>query len=501
MDLEVVKDKLTVKKNLSNIKKDITLEEDYILPDIKPDILSVICSSGNTFIAKREMIGNKVKLDGGINLNITYLSASGECKVLNPEISFSELIDTSLKNEDCDLIEKVDIKKIDVKILNERKILIRVLLDVNIQLCVKSDIEVLKDIGNLSDLQKLEEKVMVKNLIGNGETKAQIKENIKLDESDNITDIISLDISLKNIENKISYNKVLIKADCILKIIYLTEDNRVCKKIQEIPVMGFIDVLNIDENNICETRFCIKNIFINLDSTEDHSIYIEIDFDIFSDVYENKEINLIEDIYGLRSNINYTVREESNILAQDEEVIDYKEINEKVLIENINELFDVKQSINIVSRTEGKEVVNYEAEIVLMYLFSSFDNQNINSKEIRLSFNFDVPREKDRNIRLNIDDNSSFEVLPDSTVDSKININIISDGDKKEINVIDNIEISDFSDDDAYSMVIYFVQKGDSLWKIAKKFRSTVEEIVKVNEIEEADKIDIGQRLYIPRAV
>lgn len=48
-------------------------------------------------------------------------------------------------------------------------------------------------------------------------------------------------------------------------------------------------------------------------------------------------------------------------------------------------------------------------------------------------------------------------------------------------------------------MTIYFAKPGDSLWKIAKKFRSTVDNIAKVNGIEDVDKIEVGQQLFIPR--
>ena len=46
---------------------------------------------------------------------------------------------------------------------------------------------------------------------------------------------------------------------------------------------------------------------------------------------------------------------------------------------------------------------------------------------------------------------------------------------------------------------IYFAKPGDSLWKIVKKFRSTVDNIAKVNGIEDVDKIEVGQQLFIPR--
>ena len=50
-------------------------------------------------------------------------------------------------------------------------------------------------------------------------------------------------------------------------------------------------------------------------------------------------------------------------------------------------------------------------------------------------------------------------------------------------------------------MVIYFVKQCDTLWKIAKKFRSTVQDIMKVNEIENENNIYPGEQLFIPKYV
>jgi len=48
-------------------------------------------------------------------------------------------------------------------------------------------------------------------------------------------------------------------------------------------------------------------------------------------------------------------------------------------------------------------------------------------------------------------------------------------------------------------MVIYFVKPGDTLWKIAKHFKSRVEDIARVNNIENENVIHPGQQLYIPK--
>ena len=48
-------------------------------------------------------------------------------------------------------------------------------------------------------------------------------------------------------------------------------------------------------------------------------------------------------------------------------------------------------------------------------------------------------------------------------------------------------------------MVIYFVKPEDTLWKIAKKYKSTIADIAKVNDIEDIDKIMTGMQLFIPK--
>jgi spore coat assembly protein SafA len=48
-------------------------------------------------------------------------------------------------------------------------------------------------------------------------------------------------------------------------------------------------------------------------------------------------------------------------------------------------------------------------------------------------------------------------------------------------------------------MTIYIVQKGDTLWKIAKRYNVTLDAIIKANNITNPDLIYPGQRLIIPR--
>ena len=69
----------------------------------------------------------------------------------------------------------------------------------------------------------------------------------------------------------------------------------------------------------------------------------------------------------------------------------------------------------------------------------------------------------------------------------------------KEIRFAEDFEINDLNQEEDYKMYMYFVKEGDTIWKIAKRFRVTMDEIIELNDLENPDKINVGDRLFIMR--
>ena len=121
-----------------------------------------------------------------------------------------------------------------------------------------------------------------------------------------------------------------------------------------------------------------------------------------------------------------------------------------------------------------------------------------------LLFNIENPMHDDKvNIetKLNIL-NKSFNVNKNGDIECSIDMEVSTGfSQNTSMYIIENIEIHELSREtnDYDSLIIYIVQNGDTLWKIAKKFRSTVQDLAKMNEIEENDEIQVGQKIYIPK--
>ena len=89
----------------------------------------------------------------------------------------------------------------------------------------------------------------------------------------------------------------------------MTDDNRINSVESVIPVMGFIDIENVSEENIVDTKYEIKNLIIKPNNVEEHSIYVEVELEIYCEVYRNQEINLIQDLYSPRTNVTFTQKQ------------------------------------------------------------------------------------------------------------------------------------------------------------------------------------------------
>lgn len=504
--IDTLRENLCINKLVTEKKEIIFVEGDMIVPDSKPDILDTICTSGVVSIYKKEVQDEKVRLDGCINTYIMYMpdGADDIVRGLNTTVDFSENISVPEARDGMSVVSEVSIKSIEAKVINGRKVGVKAALEVRLKIYSNEDVEIVNEIQNRDDIQILKEDLKVNSLIGQGETKIYAKDNIQIDNIDDLAEILKAQISLTDKDIKVSYNKVLTKAEAEIKIMYLTEDNRINTINYKIPVVGFIDIPNVSEDNICDVNYEIKNIIIKPNAQEEHSIYVEMEIEVKCYVYENKQINLIQDLYSPNEKLEFDNKQISAIIDKQNK-IDVKQIRENVNFQDVDglKLIDVDVSASILNETKINSKILYEAELNMKFLFENSKSQII-VKEAKIPFEYTLENLQNGE-SLNTDNvidikNQDFILQDGGNVDCNIDLQIATNMYRTaNINTIDNIQENGDREEQDYSIVIYVVKKGDTLWNIAKQFGSTVESIAKVNDIENANQIMPGQKLFIPR--
>lgn len=504
--IEAQRENLSINKLVAEKKEIIFAEGDMIVPDSKPDILNTICTSGVVSVYKKEVQDEKIRLDGAINTYIMYVPDGVDESVrgLNTSIDFSENINIANCKEGMDLVTDINVKSIEAKVINGRKIGIKATLEVNMKIYLNEDIEVINEIQNENDIQILKEDLKVNSLVGKGETKIYAKDNIQIDNIDNLAEILKAQVCLVDKDVKVSYNKVLTKSEAEIRIMYLTEDNRINNIEYKIPVVGFIDIQNVSEDNICDVNYEIKNIIIKPNTQEEHSIYVEIEIEVICCVYEEKQLNLIQDMYSITQSLKFEKKQVMTITDK-QNITDTKSIREKINLKDIDNLnlIDVDVMPSITNENKINSKILYEAELNLKFIFVNSQKQ-ITLKEAKIPFEYTVENLQNGetlNTNSNIEiKNKDFIIQNDGDINCNIDLQTQTNMYRTaNINMIDSIEDEGERQEQDYSIVIYIVKKGDTLWNIAKEFGSTVDGISRVNGIENENMIMPGQKLYIPK--
>lgn len=506
MAVETAKNKIKLSQIVGQKEEVISIDGDVIVNDVKPDVLKVINTNGIVCVYKKEALNGKVKIEGCINTYIIYLAddEEGSIRTINTNLGFAEIIDMENCKEQMTLEDNICLKGFETKILNGRKLHVKALLNVSMKVMSNLEVETVTNIKNDDeDIQILNSNKNILSLVGENTGKTTLKDNINLNEQDKLAEIMKVSCSLVNVETKNSYNKVLIKANANFWVLYSTDDNRINEVNAILPVMGFIDMPNVTDTSKCISKVKLKNLLLRPNNTEENSIYVEADLDLYCKAYEIKEVNLIEDVYSIANDIDLK-KNKVNTRVDEFELEGNLSLKEKLTNEDLVYArilgANIIPTIENVSVRDGK--VTYEGKLNSEFIVNN--ENNINNVTIEIPFNYefsskDINKNSNIETTVNIIEQRIISADDGPTLEVELEINALIQNDE-ELDFTQDISVLDTQNLETYSMVIYFVKPGDSLWKIAKQFRSKVEDIARVNGIEDEKKIYPGEQLYIPKS-
>ena len=392
MVVETVKENLNVNKLVATKKEVIMVEGDMIVPDSKPDIISTISTSGVVSIYKKEVLEGKVRVDGNINTYIMYMADDQNDRIrgLSTDLDFSENVQMANIQEGMECKITSQLKNMETKVINGRKVGIKATLELNIKIYVNEEIEFVRDIPEAQEIQMLKENLNVNSLVGVGENKIFAKDTIVINSEDNLAEILKASIFIGNKDIKVSYNKILTKSEAEVRILYLTEDNRMQSVSAKIPVVGFIDIPNVTEENISNVEYEIKNIIIKPNSIEEHSIYVEIEIEVSAEVYEDRQIQLIQDLYSPTEKLEFDQRNVVTITGKRVNT-EVKQIREKVTINGLEGKNIIDVDVVPVIREENKtnNNVSYIGELELNFIISNSE-LNVETKNVKIPFEYSL---------------------------------------------------------------------------------------------------------------
>lgn len=521
MSLETVKESARISYVIGEDSTQTIVEHDIIVPDINPDVARILLLDGEPTAVDSEASQDRVHVDGTLRYKILYISDDEEktVKSINTTGDFSYGVDVSNARSGMETKARCEVEHIDYRILNGRKINVKAILKISAKVLDEINQEFISDIRGVEEIQVLKDKVDIYCYLGESNVVYNAEEDLEIPVGKPpIKELLRSDVKIVGKDYRVDDNKIIAKGDINISTLYIgdNEERSIQFMEHEIPFAQFIDLPGVEERSECEVDYGIKNISISPSEDSDGELRVlkaEITVSLDAQATDKRTMEIISDAYGLRSRIDYDrqLLKINRVISREKSQVSLKEI---VTLDgnspDISEVFNVlcKPSLFEYSCKNGYVDLQGAVKSSILYVAN-------NTEQPVFSYNSELPfsqRIEVDNIkpgaRCDVDmdiEHCNYSMLSANEVEIRIVLNI-------NVRVLDPVDISVIADINESpveerslkkypSITIYFAQPGDNLWRIAKKYCTTVEDICRANEINQDDAIEIGQQIIVPRKI
>lgn len=507
-------------------KTTIVIEEDILVPDTKPDMREILLIDGKAHLSAREFCAGAkadeyITLSGEVELTTLYMPENsdvcGEIISVQSRLPFKEQWHIGIAAGGC-LIAKCKAEKIEYMIINERKYRVKITLAVFAKEYTDKKLEIFEGITG-EEIQMCKEKIEITRVDSRKKDSLSISENLSVKSENRIENILKQDICVIENYKQVTGEKAVINGFITVNLLYTVsgdcenECGNIRQSSEKVEFTQFIPIRQNNDASGCGICFDTSDLRVKLvqDDEDGEVLRLEGELVTYIEVYTNTEKEIITDAYHREKDFVCDFKEE-NSRTMIGSSIGETSVREIISSENYGEiecvLYTGGETIGCESYAENGKIVT-EGFIAVKLICQSeaageqgscgifsirkdvpfrvssampqavggetveasvcmkdFRAEKINGKQIELNVTVSVCADVMRNVPFKLLQNPAFEECTKKTEKAR--------------------------------MVVYIAKDDDSLWGIAKRFKSTPEAIRSVNQME-SDEVVKGEKLLVLR--
>ena len=516
--MELRKESVQMLQIKSRAASQVTFDTDYNVPDAKPDVGRLIQNKGDVSMDEVRLSEGKAFISGNLNVDILYVGEENQkVSSLWAKLPFDETLNLEGIASGDKMCLKWEIEDLSVHMIHSRKLNIKAIVTFYAVVDEMAGIQLPVEISE-EGISVKRKKVRLMSLMVHKKDTMRIKDEVTLvSNKPNIEQLLWYTIDVRGMDLRPEDNVVKARGELSVFVLYSGED-------EENPLQWAEYVLPF--NTEVECTGCMGEMIPNIGFSVMHqSIEVKPDSDgeervmsvdtvleLDMKLYREEEHDLILDVYSpLKEYIpqgkemcleSLLVRNDSKCRVSDR--IELKESQGKIL--------QICHSQGRVKVEKTKIVENgIQADgIVFMKILYITGNDEMPFYSVDGMIPFSHIIEAN-----GINEDSIFflqadlEQLSTSMIDSNeievkavisLNVLVLQCENRMIISKVEERPLDMEKIQAMPGITVYVVKNGDSMWDIAKRFYTTVEEICELNELEE-DRVVPGMPLLLVKKV
>ncbi|HHY13529.1 MAG TPA: DUF3794 domain-containing protein [Thermoanaerobacterales bacterium] len=542
MGVKVKKDVIKVSQVIGEHCNQAMVDGSVTVPQDKPDIEKVISVDANLNTASLdiEVIDGKVIVEGEIDLKVMYVAdeegMTQPVHFMEGTINFSTFVKIPGAKPKMHVSVVADIEYVKFSTKNQRIADVRIVLAVCAKVTKTVKIKVVTDIFD-KDCQVLKELVKVDHVIGECFSQTVVKDVVEIPaEKPDIEEIIKVDVSVEEKEVKVIDNKVIADGFLVVKILYVADvpegvpQQPVHFAEGRIPFTHFVDMPGAKPDMTAIIKVIVEN--ARGRRRNSRSVTVEAIIELFAKVTVTEQIYVVIDAYCPSFPLEL-IKEKlrlDHVVGEDLAQSIIKDVLEVPPEKpDIEQIYNVKANARVVDKSiiDNKVIVEGIITIETLYVADVSEEdpqQPVHFTEAEIPFTqfVDIPgacKDMDVEIHVMVEHVNASKVNPReyevrivlgifAKVTEVMVIEVVVDvkriheevvvEEEEEVPEVPEKEKPGYPEKDQPTVRIYIVQANDTLWLIAKRYNTTIDAIVKANNIQDPNKISPGQKLVIP---
>lgn len=516
--MELKKESIRVLRVKSKAASQVTFDEDYNVPDAKPDVGRMIQSKGGVTMDEVRLSDGRAFLRGSLNADLLYVGEEeGKIYSLSAKLPIEEVMNLEGIAGGDKMCLKWEIEDLSLHVIHSRKLNIKAIVTFYAVVDEPAEIR-LPAAAEDDSVSVKKKKVRLMSLHVHKKDTMRVKEEIHLvSNRPNIRELLWYTIEARGIDMRPEDNVVKVKGELAVFVLYVGDDegNPLQWLEYSLPFEGEVECRDCREELIpnIEVSVMHQGIEVKPDSDgEERILQADVVLELDMKLYKEEEHDLVLDVYtpfrecvlhGKKEVLDsLLVRNSSKCRLTDR--VEVKETQGKVL-----QICHSMGRVKIDKSTIVEDGIQVEGIVLLKVLYIiGNDDMPFYSMETIIPFTHVAEARGitgDCTCYLQTD----MEQLSTNMVDSNelevkatVGINILVLNSREEM-IIEKVEEKPLDRNKIQNMpgiTVYVTAAGDTLWDIAKRFYTTVDEICRINELEE-EEIGPGKPLLLVKKV
>lgn len=494
----------------------MTLDNDFNVPDTKPDIERLIQEKGTLNIRDIRPAKDKCIIRGELAFGIFYMGdeGNGQLQSIEGKISFEETVNMDGLEDTDQVSVRWDMEDLRTAMINSRKISVRSIVVLHVSALRLGEEEVATAMEDGPDLWVQNRTIQLTGCCIRQKDQLRVREETAIPANrPNMMEIIWHQENMENMEIKLQDGGILIWGQLSLFLLYRDEtmENPVNDVELNVPVEGRIELPEVMQEMIPDVKVYMNQLNLDIRNDKDgEARIVGIEAVLAADIhiYQEETIKLLQDIYSPKT----ALIPENKTLILDNLVLKNQSrcpVKERVRLSSegvrMLQICHTRANVKIDQMELSEDGILVEGVVYLGILYISADDRKpVNSAKAAIPFSYVIEAE-------NISGEDIYDVYPGlgqltatMTDSDEIEVKMVISLDASifkpiEIQVVTQVreEPLDFEKIEAMpGMTGHVVTQEDTLWTLAKKYGAAPEDIREINSIV-GDELPVGQPILI----